>query len=55
MEALVGMLEDEFFRFCQDNDHLRIEREATGKIIIKSPTGSKSGYRSLNLNVQLGI
>jgi Uma2 family endonuclease len=55
VEALGGMSENEFFRFCQDNDHLRIEREATGKIIIMSPTGSKSGHRNFKLNVQLGL
>lgn len=55
VEALGGMSANEFFRFCQDNDHLRIEREATGKIIIMSPIGSKSGHRNFNLNVQLGL
>ncbi len=53
--ALGRFSEQEFFHFCQDNDHLRIEREASGKIIIMSPTGSKSGHRNFNLNVQLGI
>jgi Uma2 family endonuclease len=38
--------EDEFFRFCQANRELRIERSAKGETIVKSPAGGYSGYRS---------
>ena len=54
VKAFGGLTAEEFYRFCQDNDHLRIEREATGKIIIMSPTGSKSGNRNFNLSLLLG-
>lgn len=43
IEAFGRLTEEEFFHFCQDNHHLRIERDHTGKIIIMSPTGSKTG------------
>ncbi len=55
IEAFGRLSAEEFFHFCQDNDHLRIERDCTGKIIIMSPTGSKSGNRNFNLSLKLGI
>jgi len=54
--AAFGRLSDEeFFHFCQDNDDLRIERDATGKIIIMGPTGSLSGNRNANLLTDFAI
>ena len=44
---------DNFFDFCQLNSHLRIERNATGKLIIMSPTGSETGNRNAKLMQQL--
>jgi Uma2 family endonuclease len=38
--------EEEFFQFCQINRDLRIERSATGEIIVMSPAGGYSGYQS---------
>lgn len=55
IDAFGRLSEEEFFHFCRDNDHLRIERDSTGKIVVMSPTGSKSGNRNFNLNVSLGI
>ncbi len=53
VKAFGQLTEEEFFRFCQDNDHLRIERDHTGKIVIMSPTGSKSGHRNVNLSYEV--
>ena len=44
---------DNFFEFCQLNSHLRIERNATGKLIIMPLTGSETGNRNLKLTQQL--
>ena len=44
---------DSFFDFCQLNSHLRIERNATGKLIIMPPTGSETGNRNAKLMQQL--
>ena len=44
---------DSFFDFCQLNSHLRIERNATGKLIIMPPTGSETGNRNFKLIQQL--
>lgn len=44
---------DSFFDFCQLNSHLRIERSATGKLIIMSPASSETGNRNFKLIQQL--
>lgn len=53
LKGLEGMTDEEFFRFCQDNPDLRIERSSNGEIIIMSPTGSRSGRLSGEIFGQL--
>lgn len=43
------MSEDEFFRFCQMNDTLNLERDSEGNIIFMSPAGCFSD--SFNLEI----
>jgi len=45
--------EDEFFRFCQANRELRIERSAKGEIIVMSPAGGYAGFQSGQVFSQL--
>ena len=44
--GVLSWTEDEFFHFCQSNRDLRIERSASGEIIVMSPAGGYSGFRS---------
>ena len=53
MPPVWEMSADNFFDFCQLNSHLRIERNATGKLIIMSPAGSETGNRNFKLIQQL--
>lgn len=53
MSPVWEMNADSFFDFCQLNSHLRIERNATGKLIIMSPVGSETGNRNAKLMQQL--
>lgn len=45
--------DDEFFKFCQANPDLRIERNAKGEIVIMSPAGFVSSAQSLEVAAQL--
>lgn len=45
--------EDEFFRFCQANRDLQIERSAEGEIIVMSPAGGYSSFQNLEVASQL--
>ena len=49
------MTADEFFRFCRDNDELRIERDQYGNIEIMPPTGFETGRRNSALNAELSL
>jgi len=49
-----GVSDDEFYRFCQDNRDVRIERTAEGDLVIMPPTGGETGSRNAELMVQLG-
>ena len=46
--------EEQFFKFCQVNRDLRIERNEDGELIIMPPAGSETGNRNLEIAVQLG-
>ncbi len=47
--------DEEFYRFCQENDELRIERDAHGFIQVMANTGGTTGRRNLKLAVRLGL
>lgn len=48
------MSEDEFFRFCQMNDTLNLERDSEGNIIFMSPAGSFSDSFSFDISIAFG-
>ena len=50
-----NMDDDTFFDFCQDNKHLRIERNADGTIIIMPPTGTLTGEKNSEITTDLGL
>jgi len=37
--AIGGMTEDQFFRFCEENDSIQFERTHAGDIVVTEPTG----------------
>ena len=48
-----SMTDDEFFKFCQENKDLRIERNSNLEIVIKSPVSTLSGFHSTEIIRQL--
>ena len=55
LPAIASMSRADFYEFCQANRDLRIERTATGDVLIMPPAFSDTGNRNFNLAVQLGI
>ncbi len=45
--------DDQFYEFCQQNRDFRIERHASGELVIMSPTGSETEERNFDLSGQL--
>lgn len=52
-KSIGGMTEHEFFRFCQENESLRLERNADGDIILMEPTGSEMDIFNLDVVTDL--
>jgi Uma2 family endonuclease len=51
--SIGGLTEEQFFNFCQENDMLRMERNANGEIIIMSPTGIVTSWYNSEINTEL--
>ena len=52
--ANIHLSEEQFYRLCQVNRELRLERTAEGKLVIMPPTGWETGNRNSKLNQRLG-
>lgn len=52
--AEIDLSDEQFYRLCQVNRDLRLERTAEGKLIIMPPTGWETGNRNLRLGQRLG-
>ncbi|MGB2925322.1 MAG: Uma2 family endonuclease [Limnothrix sp.] len=53
--AIASMSREEFYAFCQANRDLRIERTATGEVIVMPPAFSDTGNRNFNLAAYLWV
>jgi len=51
--ATVKLSQEQFAKICQANSNLRLERTATGELIIMPPTGGGTGKRNLKIAQQL--
>lgn len=49
----IELTSEQFFELCQLNRDLRLERTATGELVIMPPTGSETGGRNFRLLGQL--
>ncbi len=52
-DPVIHLDDDQFFDFCQLNRELRIERTATGMVIIMCPAGGETGSRNAELTYAL--
>lgn len=50
-----SMSRDEFYAFCLANRDLRIERTATGEVIVMPPAFSDTGNRNFNMAAHLWV
>ena len=55
LPAIAPMTRDEFYAFCLANRDLRIERTATGEVIVMPPAFSDTGNRNFNLAAHLWV
>ncbi len=55
LRPTINLTDDEFYEFCQHNSDLRIERTATGALVVMPPTGGESGHRNADLTIDVGL
>lgn len=53
LPASAEMTAADFYAFCQANQDLRIERSASGEVIVMPPAFSDTGNRNLKIAQQL--
>ena len=53
-DVALTVTSEQFAALAAANHDLRLERTATGTLIMNPPTGSETGKRNLNLSTQLG-
>ena len=54
LQPVIDMTREQFFRFCQLNADLRIERTADGDVTVMPPAGGETSARNLRLSLQVG-
>lgn len=55
LNPVAQLTEEAFKTLCAANPDAKLERAATGELIIMSPTGGETGRRNLNISMQLGL
>ena len=53
LEIKIDLTDEQFWQLCHDNDYLRFETTATGKLIVMAPTGGITSERNADLNFQI--
>lgn len=53
LEPILHLTDAQFYRLCQANPAAKLERTATGELVIMSPTGGITGNRNIKLSSRL--
>jgi Uma2 family endonuclease len=53
LHPVLELTDEQFYELCQANSDLRLERTATGEIIIMPLAGGETGHRNIKLSFQL--
>ncbi len=49
---IIKLTDDQFYQLCRDNPDIKFERNASGEIVIMSPTGGETGRRNAKLTAR---
>jgi Uma2 family endonuclease len=55
LDPVIRLSDEQFYQIVQANPDFRIERDATGKLIVMPPTGGRTGKRNADLITDLNI
>ena len=55
LKPIIKLTDEQFALICSTNRDLRLERTATGELVIMPPTGGETGIKNSDLNYQLQV
>lgn len=53
LEPILNLSSAQFYQLCAANPELKLERNASGELIVTSPTGGETGRRNIKIAQQL--
>ena len=53
LDSVIKLTSEQFYKLCQANPDLKLERNAQGDLIIMPPTGGETGKTNSNINAQI--
>ncbi|MEH1818146.1 MAG: Uma2 family endonuclease [Nostoc sp.] len=54
LEPLINLTSEQFYQLCQINPDAKLERTASGELVVMTPTGGETGSRNRRLTQRLG-
>jgi Uma2 family endonuclease len=55
LEPVVHITDEQFYRLCQANPDVKLERSAAGDLIVMAPTGGETGSYNSEINAEFVI
>ncbi|MEP0918192.1 Uma2 family endonuclease [Leptolyngbya sp. DQ-M1] len=55
LKPVIDLTDEQFYQLCRANPDVKFERDATGKILIMSPSGGTTGNRNFEIAAEFGI
>lgn len=55
LHPVVDLTDEQFYKLCQVNPDIKLERSAQGKLIVMPPTGWETGNRNIKLTTRLQV
>jgi Uma2 family endonuclease len=53
--SIAQITDDQFYQLCRENPDVKFERNATGEVIVMSPTGGETGNCNFEISIDFGI
>ena len=47
--SVCQMSDEQFYQLCRNNPDIKFERNATGELVVMSPTGGETGNRNIEI------
>ena len=55
LNPIIRLNDEQFYNLCAKNPELKLERTATGELVIMAPTGGETGKWNSDINLELAL